>query len=287
MQDEHEIAASIASQLGEVSGVKAVALADSRSCEGWPQEEDIDLRIYYDDSRRPSVSELQGLANQLNSFMSSEMVTDFWHQGSLLNGEAWLWVEGRRVRWQYRDVGRVRSAMEHARSGGTTVYYRVGYPHGFFSYYFLGEIACSQPLFDPEGILRQLKKEAFPYPEPLKRALAEGFVREADVTLFGAQRAVSADDLFYASGCVYRAIACLIQVLHAINGRYVVGERLGVEAVNDLAEHPSDFKKVVQGVLSRFGMNRDDRMEAIKQLRGLTREIQVEYVNPLTASESN
>ncbi|HEX7070728.1 MAG TPA: hypothetical protein VF190_07975, partial [Rhodothermales bacterium] len=192
-------------------------------------------------------------------------------------------VEGRRVNWQYRDLARVRAAMENARAGGSTGYYQVGHPHGFFSHYYLGEVAYCRPLFDPSGVLRQLKSRVVPYPPALKRALADGFVREADLTLFAAQRAVSQDDVFYATGCLYRSIACLIQVLHAVNERYITGERLAVDAVMLMDEHPEDFGATVTEILSQFGASPDQRLEAINRLRGLIQQIQVEYVNPLLA----
>lgn len=281
MQDVQEIAASIASHLGEIDGVTSVALAGTWAQSSTQLEADIDLSIYYHDEHRPNIHAMRALALELNSFLSAETVTDFWQQGPLLNGGAWLWVEGRRVNWQYRDLARVRAAMENARAGGSTGYYQVGHPHGFFSHYYLGEIAYCRPLFDPEGTLRQLKSSVVPYPEPLKRSLADGFVREADLTLFAAQRAVSQDDVFYANGCIYRAIACLIQVLHAVNERYITGERMAVDAVMLLSDRPDDFEAIVGDVLSRFGSAHEQRLETISRLRGLVQQIQVEYVNPL------
>ena len=283
MQDVQEIAASIASHLGEIEGVAAVALGGTWAERDTQLEADIDLSIYYHDESRPNIKAMRALALELNSFLSADTVTDFWQQGPLLNGGAWLWVEGRRVNWQYRDLARVRAAMENARAGGSTGYYQVGHPHGFFSHYYLGEIAHCRPLFDPTGVLRQLKSRVVPYPQALKRALADGFVKEADLTLFAAQRAVSQDDVFYANGCIYRAIACLIQVLHAVNERYITGERMAVEAVMLLDDRPDDFGLVVGDVLSKFGTAPDQRLEAINRLRGLVQQIQVEFVNPLLA----
>ena len=283
MQDVHEIAASIASRLGEIEGVTAVALGGTWAQSSSQLEADIDLSIYYHDENRPSVKEMRSLAMELNSFLSADTVTDFWQQGPLLNGGAWLWVEGRRVNWQYRDLARVRAAMENARAGGSTGYYQVGHPHGFFSHYYLGEIAYCRPLFDPTGILRQLKARVTPYPPALKRSLADGFVREADLTLFAAQRAVSQNDLFYANGCIYRVIACLIQVLHAVNERYITGERMAIDSIAQLEERPEEFGSIVADVLSQFGTAPDQRLEAINRLRGLVQQIQIEYVNPLLA----
>ncbi len=283
MQDVHEIAASIATHLGEIEGVVSVALGGRWAQSNAQLEADIDLSIYYHDEKRPSVKEMRALAMELNSFLSAETVTDFWQQGPLLNGGAWLWVEGRRVNWQYRDLARVRAAMENARAGGSTGYYQVGHPHGFFSHYYLGEVAYCQPLFDPTAVLRQLKSRVLPYPQSLKRSLADGFVREADLTLFAAQRAVSQNDVFYATGSLYRAIACLVQVLHAVNERYIIGEHMAIESVMMLEERPEDFGSLVEDVLSQFGTVPDQRLDAINRLRGLVQQIQVEYVNPLLA----
>src|SRR5690606_20114507 len=156
--------------------------------------------------------------------------------------------------------------------------YQVGHPHGFFSHYYLGEVAYCQPLFDPTGVLRQLKSRILPYPSALKRSLADGFIREADLTLFAAQRAVSQNDVFYATGCLYRAVACLVQVLHAVNERYIIGERTAIESVMMLDDRPEEFSTIVEDVLSQFGTAPDQRLDAINRLRGLVQQIQIEYV---------
>ena len=281
MQDVNEIASSIASHLGEIEGVAAVALSGAWARGVANLEADIDLSIFYYDHQRPSVDAMRALALELNSFLSAETVTDFWQQGPLLNGGAWLWVEGRRVNWQYRDVERVRSALDQAKAGGSTAYYQVGHPHGFFSHYYLGEVAHCRPLYDPDHVLRSLKRNTHPYPPSLKRSLATTFIREADLTLYAAQQALSQGDVFYATGCVYRCIACLVQVLHAVNEEYLMNERQGIASVMRLDERPDDFESVVTGVVNGLGTTLATRLENINQLRGLVQTIQVEHVNLL------
>ncbi|HEX7071469.1 MAG TPA: hypothetical protein VF190_11715, partial [Rhodothermales bacterium] len=78
MQDVQEIAASIASHLGEIDGVAAVALGGTWAQSNTQLEADIDLSIYYHDEHRPNVQAMRALALELNSFLSADTVTDFW-----------------------------------------------------------------------------------------------------------------------------------------------------------------------------------------------------------------
>ena len=281
MQDVFDLAGEIGRRLGEIKGVIAVALGGSWARGRAALDADIDLNIYYEDDTRPSIGALRKLAVALNPSVSPEMVTDFWAKGQLLNGGAWLWVEGRRIDWRYQDLDHVRRAVEQTRSGVFACYYQPGFPHGFFSHYIMGEVFYAKPLYDPTGAFEQLKALTEPYPQALRHALIKAFAHEADVALYTAQKAAAHEDVFYATGCIYRCAACLVQVLFAVNQRYITSEHKAIEAVMHLPDRPDHFGEVVTAALAHPGWKADTLQDAIDGLQALVSEIQLHYVKPL------
>jgi predicted nucleotidyltransferase len=281
MDDVRELTERVAARLGDIQGVVAVALGGAWAREGGALDADIDLLLYYHDDARPRTRDLRDLARSLNEFHTDAMVSHFWQHGPFVNGGAWLWVEGRRVGWQYRDLGHVRRSVESGRQGGFTAHYQAGYPHGFFSHYHIGEIRHCRVLFDPAREIDRLKALVHTYPKPLKLALLGAFMPEADVTLYGAQKAAAAGDVLYATGCLYRCVACLLQVLFALNEQYLAGEREALAATASFDQGPSDFADIATRILASPGASPSMLQESIGELRALVDVIQLQYVKPL------
>lgn len=281
MQDVHELARSVADRLGRIDGIVAVALGGSWARGQANLDDDIDLVIYYHDDARPDMQDLRDLARDLNPKHAAELVDDYWEQGQFINGNAWLWIEGRRIDWRYRDLEQVGRAISQGRSGSIGCHYQPGYPHGFFSYARLGEIYYAQPLFDPSHVLASLKTRTQPYPEELKLAIIRHFAREADLVLYAAQRAAARNDVLFVSGSLFRCTACLMHVILAVNEVYFQSERQAQLCLPDLDDAPSDFLETVTTVLASPGSTPEALQDSIARLRMLVSEVQVAYVKPL------
>jgi hypothetical protein len=86
---------------------------------------------------------------------------------------------------------------------------------------------------DPDGVLAERKARTSPYPQAHGRAIVRRYLWEAGFALQTATGAARRGDLAYVSGCLFRAVACLVQVLFAVNGRWFVNEK------GSVAEPPS------------------------------------------------
>jgi predicted nucleotidyltransferase len=281
MNDAIELGQDIAHRLGMIDGVVAVALGGSWARGHSDLDADIDLAIYYRDEHQPNVDALLELAQGLNSSLDADTIKDFWSQGPLTSDGAWLWIEGRRVDFKAREIGFVQQQVERSSLGVVTGQYQPGYPHGFFSHYYMGAIHECKPLFDPEGVLRTLKGSTERYPYPLKASVVRAFSREADLILFAAQQAAAQEDLYYTVGCLHRCVACLVQVLFAANEIYITHDKGAVEAIMQMKRRPDHFREVVASVLTYPGENASALQDGIAQLRALVSEVQLEYVKPL------
>jgi hypothetical protein len=115
---------------------------------------------------------------------------------------------------------------------------------------YMGEVHYARPLFDPAGRLRALAARTVPYPAGLRQAIVDTFMWEADFALRSAEKSVARGDRYHATGSFFRSIACIIQVLFAVNERYFVNEKRSVEAVRSFERRPKAFDAAVAAAFS-------------------------------------
>lgn len=247
------LAQRLADRLGQIEGVLAVVLGGSWARGDADPRSDIDLGIYYDPARPPSQRSLHALADELDEVRGGDAVTDFGEWGPWINGGAWLEIEGQRVDWLYRDLWKVRAVIDECRAGQPAIHYQPGHPHGFYTTIYMGEVAVCVPLFDPKGLIADLKKLTRPYPSALKSALIKRNLWEAGFALDTSRKSASRGDVFHVSGSLFRCAACLTQVLFALNERYYLNEKGAAKVAAMLPLVPPDFVQTVEAVLAQPG----------------------------------
>ncbi len=267
----NEIAERIAARLGQIEGVVAVTLGGSWARGEAHPDSDIDLGIYYDPDRPPSIEDLRQLACKLDDRHLPNLVTDFGEWGPWINGGGWLHIEGKRVDWLYRDLVWVKRTIEGCRSGWITCDYQPGHPHGFHNHIYLGEIFYAKPLYHLEDVLTELKALTAEYPPKLKQAIIEKYLWEADFALGMARKPAERSDVFYVTGCLFRCAACLVQVLFALNERYFINEKESVKAVDSFALRPEGFGETVSTMLAQPGSDAAQLGASIEQFEKLVR----------------
>lgn len=162
-------AEEIAGRLGEVPGVSAVALGGSWARGEAHPDSDVDLGIYYKSNDPPKVEDLRRLSQELDDRHLPDLVTAFGEWGPWIDGGGWLRIQDQPVDWLYRDAGKVAGVIERCQRGETACHYQPGHPHGFHEHIYLGEVHHCRILYDPEGLLRDLKSSVATYPQELKR----------------------------------------------------------------------------------------------------------------------
>jgi hypothetical protein len=75
------------------------------------------------------------------------------------------------------------------------------------------------------------------------------------------------------SGCAFRCVACLVQVLFAPHERYFVNEKGSVKAVSAFPSRPSNFERVTEHLLGHLGHWPPRLGEGIRQLGQLAEEV--------------
>jgi predicted nucleotidyltransferase len=265
-----ELARRVARELTAVDGIVAVALGGSWAWGGANAASDVDLGIYYHPDDPPSLEALRGIARRVDDHHTADAVTEIGEWGPWINGGAWLQIEGTKVDWLYRDLTQVTQSIEESSQGHVAVYYQPGHPFGFTSYMYMGEISYCLPLYDPRETIAALKALTSPYPAALKQAIANQFLWEAGFALETAQSSADRSDVSYTIGCLFRSASCLVQVLFALNERYLINEKQSAVVADGFTLGVPGFRVTVEEILGRPGVSPAELRGSLRRMAEIT-----------------
>jgi predicted nucleotidyltransferase len=240
----------VVDRLQAIEGIVAIALGGSRARGTHTPKSDLDLGLYYQPEKPPDLLALNHLASELDDSHRSNLITSIGEWGKWINGGGWLKVEGIPVDFLYRDVAQVNQVINDCHAGKITIDYQPGHPHGFVSSIYMGEVALGLPLHDSQGVLTALKAKTTPYPAKLKQATIDKFAWEISFSLLVAQKSVARGDVAYAAGCCFRSVACMNQVLFALNEVYLLNEKGAVALANSFTLCPADYQRRIESVFA-------------------------------------
>ncbi|MBD1898341.1 nucleotidyltransferase domain-containing protein [Coleofasciculus sp. FACHB-129] len=269
----------IVERLQSIQGIAAIALGGSRARGNHTQKSDVDLGIYYNPENPLDVTALNYLASELDDKHRANLITPIGGWGKWINGGGWLKIEGVSVDFLYRDVVQVNRVIGDCHAGQITIDYQPGHPHGFVSSIYMGEVAICLPLHDPYNVLDALKAKTTPYPIQLKQATIDTFAWEISFSLFIAQKAIARADVTYAAGCCFRSVACMNQVLFALNEEYLLNEKGAVAVANSFALCPQNYQQRIESVFALLAADAKSMMDAIAILEGIEHDLSQWYGN--------
>jgi len=267
-----DLLTQIVPRLADVPDVLGVALGGSRARGTATLASDYDIGLYYGQHQPLDVERLLEVVRGLVDDPTSAIVTPIGGWGPRIVGGGWLQVSGQKVDLLYRCVESVRDVIVDCRAGLVTMDYQPGHPHGFCSAIWMGEIALCRPLYDPSGIITELKALTSPYPDELRGALVATFLWEVGFTIENATTALPRGDRNHIIGCAYRALCCVSQVLFAINGRYLINEKGALAEASVLPQTIPDLLSRTEAVWAAIG--RDDYAAALSELRTVAGQLE-------------
>ncbi|WP_375784488.1 nucleotidyltransferase domain-containing protein [Bradyrhizobium sp. Pha-3] len=230
--------------LAGVPGVAAIVLGGSRARGTAHGASDTDLGLYYRDSAALDIDRLRAAATELVDDPTADHVTPVGEWGPWIVGGAWLAIGGHKVDLLYRSIDQVADVIDACRNGEISMHYQPGHPHGFCSAIWMGEVALCRVLHDPDRLVAALKARTAPYPPALRDALVRRFQWEILFAIENAELALPRGDSTHFAGCAYRALACVAQVLFALNGQYLINEK------GALAQ-AANFRVTIRGLAGR------------------------------------
>jgi Nucleotidyltransferase domain len=202
----------LASHLATIPGVVAVTLGGSRATGTHSDDSDWDFGLYYRGRIDPEDVRALGWPGQV--FAPGE-----W--GRLVNGGAWLQVDGVAVDLIYRNLDEVLAWTTEAEHGRFEIQREVGYVAGIATYLLAGELAVSEVL---HGALPRPS-----FPTPLRQAAPPRWYRLAAGAMAVGQVHASRGDRVAALANFTQAVLATAQGRLAARGIWVLNEKRIVE----------------------------------------------------------
>jgi predicted nucleotidyltransferase len=210
--DRLGLADQLAGQLSELPGAVAVVLGGSRATGREGPDSDWDLGLYYRGEFDPAGIRRLG---------HEGYVSELGEWGPIMNGGAWLTVDGAAVDVLFRDLDQVEQWLEEAREGRFEILAQNGYLVGAPTYLPVGELAINRPL---AGEL--------PRPE-FSNALAEvapqRWEGQASTALMFASISARLSDTVGCAGMLASAVLCAAHARLAARREWVLNEKGLVE----------------------------------------------------------
>ncbi len=266
-----ELAHTIAGRLSALVGVAAVAIGGSQARGTAREDSDLDLGIYYYPEKPFALDELAGVACDLDDRHLPDLVTRPGEWGPWVNGGGWLVIGGLHVDFLYRDLDKLADVIARCAAGRIACDYQIGHPAGFHNHIYMGEAHCCRPLFDRFGVLGTLKALTAVYPRAMRDALVQKYLFEASFSIRIADQPAARGDLYYVSGCLFRAVGCVVQVLYALNERYFVNEKGSIAEVDSMEHKPAGFGARVAAIFAPACP--DELLARVEQCRDLVQAV--------------
>ena len=276
MPTEHEvdeILTQVVARVSKIDGVEAIVLGGSRARGTADERSDIDLGIYYDGAHPFSTAALGAAAKELDDRHSDNLVTGFGEWGPGVNGGGWLQVRGQHVDFLYREIGAVREAIEDCVAGRPRSIHQLGHPLGFHIQIYAGEIHVCRSLFDPAGMIAQLKSEVREYPEKFRTAAVTKHLFDAEFEIMIAAKPAARTDVMYVAGCLFRAAGFMTLVLYALNRKFFLNEKGAMAESRGFAIKPARFHDAVASVLGSIGTTPAEMSASVALFQSLVAEL--------------
>ncbi len=239
-------------QLSGVEGVVAVVLGGSYAGGGYHKDSDLDVGIYYAAGEPFSVAAIRRIADAA-ALEGPTTVTDFYQWGAWVNGGAWIHTADGKVDFLYRNLDQVWRTIADAQQGIVHHDYGQQPTHGFFSVIYLAETQICIPVFDPTGVIAQLKEQVAVYPPRLKQKIVADSLWSAEFTLLHARDFAAQGDVYNTVGCLSRAASNLTQALFALNEVYFLRDKRVMERITAFRQTPSEYAERINHILGHVG----------------------------------
>jgi predicted nucleotidyltransferase len=198
--------------LAGIPGVVAVSLGGSRATGTHGGDSDWDFGLYYQGTI--DVAAIRSLG-----FPGEVVEPGTW--GRLVNGGAWLTVDGARVDLLYRDVDVVKHWTSEAEAGRYERDHVEGYVAGMATYVLAGELALCRVL---HGTLPRPT-----FPEALRRSAPPRWFASALFSLDNAATFLARGDRPGALGLAIKGLLAASQAMLARRGEWVLNEKRLIE----------------------------------------------------------
>jgi hypothetical protein len=255
----------IVTQLSSIAGMSAVVLGGSYASGTQHKTSDIDIGLYYFESKPFSIDAVRHIAEKI-SIDGSPTVTGFYEWGAWVNGGAWIHTKQGKIDFLYRNIDQVQRTITDAHNGILHHDYDQQPPNGFYSVIYLAETQICIPLYDPEKLITSLKNHVELYPLKLKQKIIAESLWAAEFTLLHARGFAAQGDIYNTVGCLTRVTSNLTQALFALNERYFIRDKMVVDVIASFHVLPSGYIQQINRILANPGSKGQELIKTVRDL---------------------
>lgn len=259
-------------QLQAVPGMVAVVLGGSYASGAHHANSDMDIGLYYREAHPFDLVAIRQIAHTI-AVEGAATVTGFYEWGAWVNGGAWIHTAQGKVDFLYRNVEQVQRTVAEAQQGITHHDYAQQPTHGFHSVIYLAETNICRPLYDPHGVIAELKRQVAIYPANLKEKLVADTLWAAEFSLLFAHDFAAKGDVYNTVGCLTRITANLTQALFALNEQYFMRDKQVMETMSTFAVLPADYVARINAILACPGSTAPALTQTVQQLAETWRSV--------------
>jgi len=252
-------------QLSKIPGMAAIVLGGSYASGNQQDKSDLDIGLYYFEDRPFPIDQVRQIAISI-SIQSTPMVTNFYEWGAWVNGGAWIHTEQGKVDFLYRNHDQVQRTIMEAHQGITHHDYDQQPTHGFYSVIYLAETQICIPLYDPDQIIANLKRQVETYPPMLKQKIIIDSLWGAEFTLLFARDFANQGDVYNTVGCLTRIVSNLTQALFALNERYFIRDKKVMDVVAAFNTLPAGYVQQINYILASPGITAQELTRTVDSL---------------------
>lgn len=253
-------------QLAQVPGVAAIVLGGSYAAGTHHAASDLDIGLYYLESSPFSIDAIRQIADSVST-RGPATVTGFYEWGPWVNGGAWIHTQQGKVDFLYRNLDQVRRTIAEAHQGISHHDYDQQPTFGFYSVTYLAETQICLPLYDPNGLIAELKRQVEIYPPRLKERLIADSLWSAEFTLLFAREYAAQGDTYNTVGCLTRVVSNLTQALFALNERYFIRDKKVMDTVAGFPNVPQGYVEELQRILACPGSTAQELTRTVSILQ--------------------
>jgi len=239
-------------QLSKITGVSTVVLGGSYASGTHHETSDIDIGIYYFESKPFSIDEIRSIANNV-SVTGTATVTGFYEWGAWVNGGAWIHTLQGKVDFLYRNLDHVQRTIAEAQQGIYQHDYDQQPAYGFYSVIYLAETQICIPLYDPQLLIAKLKRSVEVFPPKLKQKIITDSLWAAEFTILHARNFAAQGDIYNTVGCLTRVASNITQALFALNERYFIRDKRVLDVLAKFPILPAAYVQEINRILARPG----------------------------------
>ncbi len=270
--EKQKIIDTLVHALSAIPTMQGIVLGGSLARGTAKPDSDVDLGLYYFQDKPFAIEDVQRVA-KLVSVGRPPTVTEFYQWGPWVNGGAWIWTAAGKVDFLYRNIDHVRRVIAEARAGETASDFNQQPPYGFQSVIYLAETQACVPLWDPNGIIRDLKASVAEYPPALKQRVIGDSLWGAKFTLEHAVKFAHRGDVYNTVGCFTRMASNLTQALYALNEAYFISDKGAMEAIAAFSIRPAEYPVRLQAILAHPGEGVSELDKSVERMGELFNEV--------------